>query len=498
MLLIHPPSVRNCEPPVALLNLKAALESGGCSAEILDGAAEAYHWLSLQDLQNPQDRRGRSCEKKVPRLWQSLGFPQSYKSLDRFKKDLSDLQYAAQGSLEPGFTVTPSDFAIQDRSPLRISDIQYAYDHPEESPFYGWFRKRLADFLPELQRVGISIGYLSQVFCGAAMMGYIARTWSDIKIQLGGGLITSWLKGPWDCSFLDKMAHSVVSGPGERDVLAFAGGKSIPKGGLPDPGDLYQLPYIAPGRILPYAASRGCSWRRCTFCNERWEGSAYRSNAVERSVKELHSLSKLHDPRLIHLCDSEISLELMQAIIERPPGPPWYSFSRFFPALLDLKFCKDLADSNCAMLCLGLESAEQRVLNHLKKGILLSQVRIILQNLREVGIKTYVYVMFGTPMETQGDARTTRDFLVEMAHSIDYINAAVFSMPILSRELKDEDTHSFYQGDLSLYKDFRHPRGFSRRMVREFLSKEFYGSSELKAITKRTPPTFTSNLAAFF
>ena len=40
MLLINPPTVRNCEPPVALLNLKAALSSAGKDAQILDGALE--------------------------------------------------------------------------------------------------------------------------------------------------------------------------------------------------------------------------------------------------------------------------------------------------------------------------------------------------------------------------------------------------------------------------------------------------------------------------
>ena len=296
---------------------------------------------------------------------------------------------------------------------------------------------------------------------------------------------------------MKTLAHEIQGGPGEEGIVAFAG-RPWRGHGLADPEDLFKLPYIAPGPILPYAASSGCSWKRCTFCNECWENNPFNEEGASTVVRNLRMLTEKHEPALIHITDSEISLTLMQNLIKNPPGAPWYSFSRFFPVLTDPDFCHHLARSGCRMLCLGLESGDQKVLNALKKGIRLDQVRIILRNLKEAGIGTFVYVMFGTAVETRDAAIRTRDFVLEQKQYIDFINAAVFSMPIMSRELEDLESRNFYEGEMSLYKDFTHPLGFGRRQVRDFMTRDFQGIPEIRAILKRTPPVFTSSHAPFF
>ncbi|MDA3955289.1 hypothetical protein, partial [Oceanispirochaeta sp.] len=90
MLLINPPSVRNCEPPVALLKLAGALKAAGEGVHILDGAAEAYWWLSGLPASDPEDVRARRSRKNRERLWQSLspeipGTGKAYTSFDRYK-----------------------------------------------------------------------------------------------------------------------------------------------------------------------------------------------------------------------------------------------------------------------------------------------------------------------------------------------------------------------------------------------------------------------------
>ncbi|QEN09556.1 radical SAM protein [Oceanispirochaeta crateris] len=509
MVLINPPSLRNCEPPVALLKLSAALRSAGEEVQILDGAAEAYYWLTTLPAADPEDSRAQRTRKNKERLWQSLcqekstgdTSPNAYASFDRYKKNLNDLSYLAQSSLPPvkGIRITPADLEIEDRSPLQKADLIHAWTHPEESFFYPWFSKRLTDFLqPNASgTVGISIGYLSQALIGMSICGYIKQQWPEVRIQLGGGLIISWLKGPADCSFLKDLVHEVQGGPGEEAIVAFAG-KDWQGPGLADPEDLYKLPYIAPGPILPYSASFGCSWKKCTFCNEHWEDNPFCEEGASAVVSNLRTLVKKHDPALIHITDSEISLGLIKELAKNPPGAPWYSFSRFFPVLTDPGFCHQLAQSGCTMLCLGLESGDQNVLDALKKGIHLNQVRAILQNLRGAGIGTFVYVMFGTAVENRDAALRTRDFILEQRQNISFINAAVFSMPVMSRELEQLESRNFYEGELSLYKDFTHPLGFGRRQVREFLSKDFQAIPEIREILKRTPPIFTSNHAPFF
>ena len=60
------------------------------------------------------------------------------------------------------------------------------------------------------------------------------------------------------------------------------------------------------------------------------------------------------------------------------------------------------------------------------------------------------------------------------------------------------ETKHFYEGDLSLYTDFDHPKGWSRSFIRQFLDKEFKRHPALAPILRRDPPVFTSNHAPFF
>ncbi|MEA2114584.1 MAG: radical SAM protein, partial [Thermodesulfobacteriota bacterium] len=58
--------------------------------------------------------------------------------------------------------------------------------------------------------------------------------------------------------------------------------------------------------------------------------------------------------------------------------------------------------------------------------------------------------------------------------------------------------HDFYEGDLSLYSAFVHPRGWSRTKIRQFLDREFKRHLLITPIIQRDPPIFTSNHAPFF
>jgi hypothetical protein len=118
--------------------------------------------------------------------------------------------------------------------------------------------------------------------------------------------------------------------------------------------------------------------------------------------------------------------------------------------------------------------------------------------LRQAGIATYVYLLFGTPAETIESARTTLDFTAAHADAIGFLNLAIFNMPVGSSEAQRLRTRRFYEGDLSLYTDFEHPAGWDRRQVRKFLDQEFRRHPAISAILSNDPPFFTSNHAPFF
>jgi len=150
------------------------------------------------------------------------------------------------------------------------------------------------------------------------------------------------------------------------------------------------------------------------------------------------------------------------------------------------------------MLKLGLESGDQRVLDSMQKGVNLEGVSSALKNLKEAGIAAYIYLLFGTPQEGLIEARRTLEFVVKHHDGIGFLNLAIFNMPIYGPEAKKMETKTFYEGDLSLYTSFDHPKGWSRQLIRQFLDKEFKRHPAIAPILKRDPPVFTSNHAPFF
>jgi radical SAM superfamily enzyme YgiQ (UPF0313 family) len=203
-------------------------------------------------------------------------------------------------------------------------------------------------------------------------------------------------------------------------------------------------------------------------------------------------------PALLHLLDNAVSPALLQGLAANPPGLDWYGFARVSPLLTDADFCRSLRRSGCLMLKLGLESGDQGVLDAMDKGISLAMVSAALTALKQAGIATYVYLLFGTPAETIAEARATLDFVAAHHEAITFVNLAVFNMPVCSPDAQNLQVSDFYEGDLSLYTDFTHPLGWQRQKVRHFLDREFKRHPAISAIVRRDPYLFTSNHAPFF
>lgn len=385
-------------------------------------------------------------------------------------------------------------------SPIKSADLLQAAAQPEANVFYPYFSLRLPQFLAQGQPtlIGFSLNYLSQAACTFAMIGLIKKHYPGLPIVLGGGLVTSWLRNPsWQNPFAGLVDH-LVAGPGEGPLLSLLGRKN----GLDHyPPDYQGLPlgdYLAPGTILPYAASSGCYWNKCSFCPERAEGNPYTPVPSDIVLDDLRLLTAFHHPVLLHLLDNAVSPSLLKALIANPPGVPWYGFARISPALAEDDFCRALRQSGCVMLKLGLESGSQEVLDATAKGIDLDVASRCLSALKKAGIATYVYLLFGTPFETIVEARTTLDYVVRHGDAINFLNLAIFNMPRCGPETHLVETRQFFEADLCLYTDFVHSRGWGRAEVRRFLDQEFKRHPAIKPILRRDPPLFTSNHAPFF
>jgi len=500
MLLIHPPVAKPSEPPAGLARLAGALQGQGIPCRLLDASLEALLWLLGQPL-TAEDTWSRRADRHRASHLAALRDSRTYAAPDRYSRAVSDLnRLLALAGRKSGAAITLADYRQQGFSPVRSADLLAAADRPERNPFYPWFSRRLPQLLDEgVTTVGFSLNYLSQAVCTFAMAGFLRRNYPEMTILLGGGLVTSWLQRPdWKSPFAGLVSE-LVAGPGEAFLLALYGiAEASAKPAIPCYDHLPLADYLAPGLILPYSASAGCYWNRCSFCPERAEGNRYRPLPVSRVLTELQQLVSRHRPSLVHLLDNALSPALLQGLTQSPPAAPWYGFARFGPELDDPDFCRSLRLSGCVMLKLGLESGDQGVLDRLEKGIDLSMAARILRNLKSAGIGVYLYLLFGTPAEDESAARRTLAFVGTHHEAISCLNLAIFNMPISGDEATDYASDLFYDGDLSLYTGFRHPAGWDRQKVRRFLADEFSRDPVVAAILRRDPPLFTSNHAPLF
>jgi radical SAM superfamily enzyme YgiQ (UPF0313 family) len=411
-------------------------------------------------------------------------------------------------SAKAGARAGLADYEEVSRSPLRRADLLDSAARPEGSVFFPLFRERLGDALRDDGEglLGISLGFLGQALSAFALAGLARKLNPDLRIVLGGGLLSSWIAqgkvsavetfgGLFDALLPGRAEESLDHWLARGSAAATSPGRRDP---APDFSGFRGYRYFAPVRILPYNFSTGCSWRRCTFCPETAEGAPYRGTRRSLALRELAVLAKAETPGLLHLTDNEVAPLYLRALAEAGPGLPWYGFARFTPLLEDPSFCRDLAASGCRLLQLGLESADQGVLDKLDKGIELAAVGRSLDSLAAAGVGVYLYLLFGTPAEDRRAALRTRDFVAERAAAIGFINAAIFNLPATSAEAAGMETRDFYEGDLALYREFAHPAGWNRAQVRRFLAEDFAGHASIAPVLRRTPPVFTSSHAPFF
>ena len=513
MILVHPPVAKACEPPAGITKLAGFLEANGVNCTLIDANLEGmFHILRspVEAHDTWTKRAARNCVRNLKALHEwSI-----YKNLDRYSRAVMDLnRIIATHGLKTGAQLSLSDYRHKNLSPLKSDDLLWSAEHPEADPYHSFFSGRLPG-IAEADTdgvVGFSLNYLSQALTAFSMIGYMRRELPGLRLVLGGGLVTSWCRRQDLRNKLAGLVDDVVSGPGEYTLLRILG-KNLTVSGetAPQFSGLRTGEYLSPGLILPYAASSGCYWGRCSFCPEQAEGAGYHPVAPELAVTHLRRLEAASKPALFHLADNAVSPAFMESIIrersargasaagEKSGVTPWYGFARITPHLSDPDFCAALAASGCVMLKLGVESADQDVLDSMRKGHDIETARLVLAALKGAGISTYVYLIFGTPQERETSARATLGFVTQESGHIDFLNLALFNLPIGSAEADLLETRPFFGGDLSLYTDFVHPLGWDRRRVRQFVEREFSRHPAVQKILRKQPPFFTSNHAPLF
>ncbi len=503
MLLIFPPVAKPCEPPAGIALLSAALKENHIPCKCVDANVDGLLWL-IASVGKDQagDSWTRRAIKNRARLLTDLKNPDIYKNCDRYHQRVYDLNRLVSVAVDQTrFKVSLSDYSDNQLSSVDSTALLDSARCYRENPFYPYFEEKLRPVVESWHHpfVGISLCYLNQALVSFALAGWIRDNFPDRKLLAGGGLVSSWMSRPDFNNPFSQLFDHMVKGEGEIPLLALLGKSGIEKKHyVPDYGFAENYDYIAPAKILPFRASIGCYWSKCNFCPEKAETRPYSTQRADRVLDDLNTMAKSHHPQVVHFIDNAVTPAFLKALSRQRCSFKWYGFVRFERDFADPDFCRALKRSGCEMLKLGLESGDQAVLDDMSKGTDLTLASRTLENLRQAGILTFVYLLFGTHYENEAAARRTLDYINAHKDNIDYLNLAVFNLPKFSDDAKGLVTHEFYHGDLSLYLNFDHPHGWTRRKVKGFIDKEFKKVLGVGSRFRKNPAFFSSNHAMFF
>lgn len=188
-------------------------------------------------------------------------------------------------------------------------------------------------------------------------------------------------------------------------------------------------------KITPLFTSRGCPFQ-CTFCAihltskriTRFRSAKNVISEVEECINKFGiNHFTIHDDtfnmvpkRVEEICKSLKKLNIT-----------WDCDTRV--NLVSKNILKMMADAGCVRVAYGVESGSQRILNLIKKGITVEQVKDAFKWSKEVGLKTAAYFMVGShPSETKQDLLLTEKLIKEITP--DFLNVAV-TVPYPGTEL---------------------------------------------------------------
>jgi len=351
-------------------------------------------------------------------------------------------------------------FSLNPNGPINLGSVDDVTDAVVldrlTAPFASYFDLPFADLLARRpwSLVGVSINYVSQLPFGIQMCRRIRELCPDVVLVVGGTEVSDdlkYLRNPRDIWRLFSECDAVVVGEGESalvhilegvrqrstepvrwpgvltrgDVgLSFPSVKYEDVAGLPTPRyDVWNWEeYWSPEPVVYYSPTRGCYWNKCTFCdyglNTDGPTSPSRERSPDQVVADLRQTARI--ARTVYFAVDAMSpayiRRLSQHLAEADLGIHWAAELRLERAFPKQHLGSVLHAAGCRAISFGYESGSQRVLDLIRKGVDLSRVPAILEELASAGIGAQMMGFIGFRTESQEEALATYELLRAHRH----------------------------------------------------------------------------------
>jgi len=192
--------------------------------------------------------------------------------------------------------------------------------------------------------------------------------------------------------------------------------------------------------IAPIITTRGCPYS-CTYCSAPiTAGKRMRYRDPKNVVDEIEMLVNDFGVKEIQIEDDNFTLNrkhcitICEEILKRGIKVLWSLPNGVRIDKLDKEMLLLFKKAGCVSMALGIESANQRILDMIKKELNQEIVKKVVQDVADVGIETVGFFMIGFPTETKQEIENTINFALELP-----LTRAIFAKvtPLPGTELFD-------------------------------------------------------------
>jgi len=242
--------------------------------------------------------------------------------------------------------------------------------------------------------------------------------------------------------YLDAGAHAIVDGEGEVALEALlrarsfervpgiqyrAGDQVVRNAAAPLIADLNAQPWPDRERIdlerylnawrsrhgrgsVSVITARGCPYH-CRWCSHSVYGKTHRRRSPQSVADEVAWIVKRYNPEMLWMADDVFTIhpgwiqKYADEMRRRDLRIPFECITR--ADRMNRQMAETLAELGCFRVWIGSESGSQRILDAMQRGVRVDQVREAVRLLRDAGIETGMFLMWGYDGEELGDIEAT-------------------------------------------------------------------------------------------
>jgi anaerobic magnesium-protoporphyrin IX monomethyl ester cyclase len=407
------------KPPYTLALAAALLRDAGCDVRLIDATAER---LSIDDVITRLER-----DRFVPTL---IIFPSTTPTLDADVAAVARLK-AKYGA--PMFCFGPHASTAAAESMARVPAVD------------GMFVGEPEDGIVQLAALG-SIDALGDV---------PSLTWRGSAT--GGAVVPHRAHG----SFAKFAAMPYPA----WDLVALEG---------------YALPLVNK-RYVIVETSRGCPYT-CDFCVAPiHQGHKFRERSAKSLVDEIERSYRELGVEFFYLWGDTVTLNVKSfsafcdELVARNLPIQWFGNARA-DNLTDPAFVHRLKRAGCWMLALGIESESDEVRKDMVKRLEREKIQAAFRNMREAGIRSFAFFIFGYPGETPDTMEHTIDYAIRLDPdfanfypAVPYPGTALYEKCVRESLLPDEARADWPKMEYSYY--LLRGNGLDDRLVMEAINR---------------------------